>query len=900
MRFTSIPAEFSIDRLSAHKSLVTGIRDRARKLFEGGATGIQVAATISEATDELLVTLYEQSLATLEPALQSAINDRAAVIAVGGTGRGELAPYSDIDLLFLYDSSIRDPFHHCTGQVVRDCWDAGIELGHSIRTVSETISMARQEPEIATAVVEARLLCGNRPLFEKFQRKFSRQVVRGRLAQFIGDCVRAREEERAKHGGSATCLEPDVKRSLGGLRDLHFIRWIGFARYGTPDIDLLARQAALSKDDARLLLAAHDFLMRIRIDMHFAAGRTNDILTRDEQLRIAEKRGIEGTAGQRPVERFMQSYFRQTTAIADIARRFVHTHRPRRLGSRLVSFLATHRADGVLKVGSDHLDALPGFKDQVCGSVEQILKLYVTAILYGVTPSQKLADRIKRAVAGFSADEPLSETAIRQFLKILGHNGHLGPTLRSMYDTGLLELIVPAMSHVRCLLQFNQYHSYTVDEHSLRAIEAAEDLALQENPVGVAYRGIHNKEILFLALLLHDLGKGFNEDHSEVGRRIAEKMAERLRLSDDRREMLVFLVHRHLKMSHLGLRRDTTDPEVLLPFTHEVGSPEVLRMLYVLTVSDMTAVGPDVWTAWKADLLAEFYNRSIRILSGKPYRYLEDKRLQEIKEHVRAAIVPLETDTNDELAEWIDRQTDAFPPHYLMSTPPERIAADLDSIHHLQPGEVIVDGRNDPETGTVEYRIIAGADLAEGCFHKLAGVLTAKRLEVLTAQICTTTEGTVVDRFRVIDDDFAGVVPEERVEDVASAIRSILTKKTEPEHLFQRHLPFGSGQDSPSISDLPTRIVIDNDSSDNSTIVDVFAHDRPGLLYTISRSVFEQGLSVTLAKIATHFDQVVDVFYVTDADGQKIVDEERLKEIRTHLESTIHDFETKGHLLFSS
>jgi [protein-PII] uridylyltransferase len=900
MSFRLTSAEFSVDRLSAHKTHVAGIRDRARSLFDGGATGIQVAASISEATDELLVTLYEQSLATLHPALQSSINDHAAVIAIGGTGRGELAPYSDVDLLFLYDSSIRDLFSHSAGQVVRDCWDAGIELGHSIRTIAETVSLARREPEVATALVEARLLCGNPSLFEKFQRKVSRQVIRGRLTHFIDDCLRARNEERAKHGGSITCLEPDVKRSLGGLRDLHLIRWIGFARFGTPDIDSLGRQALLSKEDARMLLAAHDFLLRIRIDMHFAAGRANDFLSRDEQLRIAEKRGIEGTAGQRPVERFMQSYFRQSTAITDIAGRFVRAHRPRRFGSRLVRFLKTHRTDGVLKVGSDYLDALPSFRDQVCGSSEQVLQLYVTATLYSVTPSQKLADCIKRAVSNFAADQPLSETAARLFLKILEHSGHLGPTLRSMYDTGLLELIVPEMSHVRCLLQFNQYHSYTVDEHSFRAVEAAEELAQQNNPVGVACRGIHNKDILHLALLLHDLGKGFDEDHSEVGRRIAEQTAVRLRLSDDQREMLVFLVHRHLRMSHLGLRRDTTEPEVLLPFTHEVGSPELLRMLYVLTVADLTAVGPDVWTAWKADLLAGFYNRAMRILSGKPYRYLEDERLQTIKQHVRAAIVPLETDTEDELSEWIDRQTAAFSPHYLMSTPPERIAADLDSIHHLQPGEVIVEGRNEPETGTVEYRVIAGADLAEGCFHKLAGVLTAKRLEILTAQICTTTEGTVVDRFRVIDDDFAGVVPQERIDDVAAAIRATLTKKTEPEHLFQRHLPFGAGRDVPSISDLPTRVVIDNDSSDNSTIIDVFAHDRPGLLYTISRSVFEQGLSVTLAKIATHFDQVVDVFYVTDAAGKKIVDEERLREIRACLESTIHEFERKGYLLFAS
>lgn len=896
---SSTSAGFTTEGLSAHKTRVAEIRDRARRLFDGGANGIQVTAAISEATDEFLRTLHETALSGLSPSEQSAIRHHAAVVAVGGTGRGELAPFSDVDLLFLYDSTVRDVFGELAAEIVRDCWDAGIELGHSIRTIGETVAIARQEPEVATGLVESRLLCVNRHLFERFRRKVARQVIRGRMRQFIDDCLRCRDEERTKHGGSVHCLEPDVKRSLGGLRDLHLIRWIGFARFGTADVDSLRRHAALSKDDARQLLAAQEFLLRVRIDLHFAAGRANDVLNRDEQLRIAEKRGVAGTAGQRPVERFMQNYFRQTTAIADVAKRFAAMHRPNSVASRLTRLLATHRADGVFKVDSQYLDVVRRHRDGVFGSLEQILKLYATAMLFGVAPAPALADDIRRSVAGFTTEERLSDSSIRYFLKIMGYEGQLGPTLRSMYDTGVLELIVPAMTHARCLLQFNQYHSFTVDEHSLRAVEAVEELARDEGPVGVACRSVHHRDILQLALLLHDLGKGFDEDHCIVGRRIAEQTADRLRLSDDRRNMLVFLVYRHLRMSHLGLRRDSSDPEVLLPFTHQVGSPERLRMLYVLTVADLSAVGPGVWTAWKAELLAGLYDRAMRILSGKPYRFLEEERLREIKEHVRAAIAPLESDAG-ELAEWIDRQADAFSPHYLTSTPPDRIAADLDAIHQLRPGEVIVEGRNEPATGTVDFRVIAAADLAAGCFHKLAGVLTAKRLEILTAQICTTTEGKVVDSFRVIDNDFAGPMPDERLDDVAAAIRAALTQTTKVEQLFQRYLRFQARRGAATISNLRSRVVIDNDSSDYSTVIDVFAHDRPGLLYTLSRAIFELDLSVTLARISTHFDQVVDVFYVTDTEGRKILDEHRLEEIRARLELTIRDFEREGHLLFAS
>ncbi|HUG93941.1 MAG TPA: [protein-PII] uridylyltransferase [Planctomycetaceae bacterium] len=888
MSDTAVAAPPALGRMAADKARVAAIRDRARRLFEGGATGVQTAAALAEATDELVIDLFRRERADMSERDRDAIGRHAAVIAVGGSGRGELAPFSDADLLFLFRGSARRAFGDCASRAVRAVWDAGVKLGHSIRTPGETVAIARREPQVATALVDARLLCGSSELFAGFRRKFERSVVAGRRSGFIADCLRGRQEERVQFGSTVQQLQPDVKRSLGGLRDLHLIRWLGFARYGTSDLESLRLRGALSKEDARRLSAAHEFLLRIRIDLHFAAGRANDVLSRDEQLRITAQRRISERPGQRPVERFMQEYFRHTTAVSEIAERFSQLHAPRSLTARLKQFVMTHRTDEIFRVSDETIDVVPRHRQTVAASLEGILRLSYAALLNGVRPAPELVEQIRAGSAALP--EAPSAEAAQSFLAILGCTGRLGDVLRSLAELGVLERLVPEFAHVRCLLQFNQYHRYTVDEHTLRAVEAAVAFDGDSGPIGVAYGEIRHKEILHLALLLHDLGKGYEEDHSDVGRRIAERTAARLGLPDHQRDALVFLVHKHLKMAHTAFRRDTSDPETLVPFSHEIGSPETLRMLYVLTAADLSAVGPGVWTTWKSELLTDLYDRLMVILSGRRYEYHQEQRLARIREHVQSAIAPPGEHHGAELRTWIDRQLEAFPPHYLGFTSPDQIAADLAAVRQLGPGDVRIEGRCDPEAGTVEYRVLAHGNLSEGCFHKTAGVLTAKRHDILSAQINTTTDGYVVDSFRVIDHDFCGAVPAERLEDVSQAIRRAMTGEGPALPVFQKKIRFSLERSNGSYSELPTRVVVDNHTSDRCTIIDVFAPDRPGLLYTISRAIYELELSVLLAKISTHVDQVVDVFYVTDLENCKIRNGEKLREIKARLEERLDEF----------
>ncbi len=870
-------------RRTENRRRLDALRQQARQRFERGATGLQVGGGLSLGFDELVLFLLEDALETCSAPEQAVLRETTAVAAVGGSGRGELAPYSDVDLLFLFRPEAETLFARIVSQVVRDAWDSGLKLGHSVRTVRDAVQAARQDIQFATALTDLRPLWGSASLTAELGRRFRRGVLQGRVGPFQAECVEAREKERQEAGGAVLQLEPDIKRSFGGMRDLHLIRWIGFANYGVSETDSLRLRGVLTKEDARRLSVAHDYLLALRINLHFHAGKPHDVLTRDHQLRISQERSITGTKGQLPVERFMQDYFRHSLAVAEIADRFVAQHQKTPWLRRLFDFVMTIRIDDIYRVGPRQVDVLRRQRAEVTGSLEGALQLYLTAARYRVDPAHSLLEMIQEQSPAFS--QALSPEASSTFLQILATPGRLGKVLRSMYHTGVLETVLPAFRHVRCLLQFNQYHSYTVDEHTLRTIEVLESYETDPGPIGQAYREIRHHEILHLALLLHDAGKGFEEDHSEIGKRLAEEAADRLRLTDARRTLLVFLVHRHLLMAELALRRDSTDPNVLLNFSREVGSPETLKLLFVLTAADISAVGPGVWTSWKSELLVSLYERTMQWLSGQSHLLQETARLDAIRQDVAAKLKT--TQSPDETS----RKLDLFPAHYLLSTPPERIAADLQMIAARQPGDICVEGRYDPDTDTVAYRVITQEDVVQGCFHKLTGVLTAQRMEILSAGICTSQDGIIIDSYRVVDHDHAGEVPDFRIDDVAAAIRRVLTGQVAVETMLSSRGRFGPSRFRGPLSNLPLRVVIDNDWSDRSTVIEVFAHDRPGLLYLISRAIFQLELSVARAQISTHFDQVVDAFYVTDLQGRKIDDERRQKEIHDQLVEEISRFE---------
>ncbi len=419
------------------------------------------------------------------------------------------------------------------------------------------------------------------------------------------------------------------------------------------------------------------------------------------------------------------------------------------------------------------------------------------------------------------------------------------------------------------------------------AVAKAEALAEHTGVLGEVYREIKRKDLLHLALLLHDLGKGHEEDHSEVGKRLAEETAARLGFDERDSRTLVMLVHRHLLMAHTAFRRDPYDEKVLLPFAREVGTPEVLRKLLALTAADIAAVGPDVLTKWKESLLIELYLRAMQEVSGERETADEPQRLARIADDV-ASQQGADRDLLSDKA-WIRSELEQFPLRYVYGTSPRRIAAHLGAIRRLQVGGVVVETEFNAPLGTCEYAVIAHDDLIPGLFSKIAGVMAAGGLQILDAQIVTRKDGVVVDTFQVADPDYQGAPPADRCESIAGTITEVLTGRQAIETLMRRGTRLNMGRSLPAHRQ-PSEVRIDNETSDRFTILDVFADDRQGLLYIITNAIFQLGLSVHASRISTRLDQVADVFYVTGMDGKKVEEAGRLESIRASILNEIELF----------
>ncbi|MEK6533382.1 MAG: HD domain-containing protein, partial [Nitrospirota bacterium] len=432
-----------------------------------------------------------------------------------------------------------------------------------------------------------------------------------------------------------------------------------------------------------------------------------------------------------------------------------------------------------------------------------------------------------------------------------------------------------------------QYHKYTVDEHSLLAVAKVESFAQDQGMLGEVYREVKRKDLLHLAVFIHDMGKGQEEDHSEVGRRIAEEMATRLGLDDAERRTVAFLVHRHLMMAHTAFRRDPNDEKVVLPFAREVGTPEVLRKLLVLTAADIAAVGPGVLTKWKESLLVELYVRTMQEVSGEREAADAPERLKSIASEVMQQ--PALRGQADVSPPWVEGQLRQFPLRYAYGTSPRRIASHLSTIRRLTAGEVLVDSEFNDLLGTCEYAVVTFNDVIPGIFSKIAGVMAANGLQILDAQILTRLDGVVVDTFQVTDPDYKGAPPRDRLESIGAMIRSVLQGKEAVEAVVQRGTRMSASRlIGPSRQ--ATEVRIDNETSERYTIVDVFADDRQGLLYVITNAIFRQGLSVHAARISTRLDQVADVFYVTDAQGKKVERAEQIELVRQGIWKEIEEF----------
>jgi [protein-PII] uridylyltransferase len=845
-------------------------RQQLRAQHDRGLEGARVCARYTTLVDKAIGRIFDAYLSELPAADSAQIRQRTALVAHGGYGRRQQAPFSDVDLMILYDGARDAPVSQLAARLTQDICDVYQHLGHSLRSPIEAAQQARADAQVGTSLLESRLLLGNSDLYDKYS-TLMKSVTDKRGTSMAGDFIAERRKERLEYGETVYLLEPNVKRSRGGLRDIHLLRWLWYLKAGVADPDRLHDMGVLSKFDHRRLMSAQNFLLRVRNEMHFQANESNDALSRAEQLRLADYLKYQGKEGLLPVEQFMRDYFHHTSHVWQMAHRLSELMQPSSRASRVWVPILGRRIEDDYQISRHEVSATPRATARLAQHPEEVLKLVDLARNAGKRISQDTWHFVYRTAPQYS-NEP-KPTLTNSFLQILTNPLRLGELLRRLHELGVLEKAIPEFTHARSLLQFNQYHKYTVDEHCIRAVEESTHFADRQDALGNVYRGLSDKAILHLALLLHDLGKGYEEDHSEVGRRIAKSTAERLRLPGEQAETLEFLVHKHLRMSHLALKYDTTQPQLVAKFADEVGSRLHLDLLFLVTCADLAAVGPDVLNSWKVEVLSELHARAARKLAA-------DEDAEADRRSERKIIWDLLSATERGDA-WFERQLAALPDAFVSKRPPAEVAAALRRLRQLPPRAGVVWAKYLKDTDTVEF--IAGIDQGSGraIFSSMAGALTSNKQQILAAETDILADGMLLLRYVSSEPESPGEPSAARLDEICRALVDSIDSDAVPR--FPKILGREQKVAGAVLSNLPNRVRINNDMSDQCTVIEVYTVDRRGLLYRLARALHDLRLVIRFAKIGTHLDQVVDVFYVTDREARKVDDEERQTAIRVTL-----------------
>ena len=870
-------------------------REAMRQRLIEGATGSEVVQAFSDFMDALLIARFREVIQQGTAGVRAGWQ-QCCLVAMGGYGRRELAPYSDIDVMVLTQGNQEEMGQALSKGVFHRLWDLGFQVGHSVRSIAECLTIAAVDLPACTSLLEARFLVGSAQVFQEFQEKFERRMTKKKAQQFILNKIEERQCEYAKFGETVFLLEPNIKKSKGGLRDVHLVKWVGQACYRLGTLQGLSKRGIIGFQDYQVLQEAQEFLWRVRCFLHLEAGRSQDILTFEDQVRLSEQYGYVDHPHLLAVEQFMQLYFRHTTGLFDRCMRFLDQSKAQSWWNKIQKWWPSPLIEGHFRI-QDNCLTIPSEKLlEVLENPVLLLRLFTISHNQAVPVESQILNELSQHLHSIPNERFHTEHVSALFRHILFSPGRIAQTLEAMHQAALLEKLVPAFARVRGLMQFNQYHKYTVDEHSLLAVRKAERLQNEQGMIGDIYREMPDKDLLHLGLLLHDLGKGRPGDHSKIGQEIAHKTADRLGLSTPEREVLAFLVYHHLVMSHTAFRRDLNDPKIIVEFSRKVKTIDVLQKMFLLTIADISAVGPEVMTKWKESLLIELYSRTHEEIRGSQGEKSSFGSRELPHQSVRDAFLALLKKYGQEVAanepdwlQWVEGQLRQFPDRYVQSTPVEQLAAHLFAIHNLSVTPTYVQAKYKAGLGISEYVLITREQAKPGLFMQVTGVLAALGLEVLDAQIMTLANGTVVDVFSVNDLDCEREPPDSRFNEVLGEIRAVVQERQSVLQLFEQRKRMTFGREFPT-GRHSTEVHIDHDISDAYTVIDVFADDKPGLLFIIAKTLVRLDLSIHMARIGIRLDQVADVFYVTGTQGEKIPPGEMCEHIQNVLRIAVDQF----------
>jgi [protein-PII] uridylyltransferase len=858
------------------QALKDGRAELKRRIAEAPQRGIELAASYAFLTDQLLRLAYDFVTQSLYRVTNPTTAERMTLIAVGGYGRGEMAPFSDVDLMFLTPYKQTAWGEQVIESILYILWDLGLKVGHSTRSVDEMVRAAREDLTICTALLEARYVWGDQGLNDEAAARFRREVVNGSAKSFVADKLAEREARHKRMGDSRYVVEPNLKEGKGGLRDLHTLFWIGKYAYQVESVPELVDKGLLTKAELRQFLRAENYLWAVRINLHDLVGRADERLTFDVQRELAARLRYADRDGMSAVERFMRHYFLTARTVGDLTGLFLAhleesvgkstwlpslRRRPRKLnGFTLVR--------GRIGVPNDDF-----FRDDPI----RLLELFHLADAHGL-------EIHPLAMRQAGRDAPLITEAVRRdaranalFLEVLTSRRNPEIVLRWMNEAGVFGRFVPDFGRVVAQMQYDMYHHYTVDEHTIRAIgllsriEKAELKA--DHPLSSAIiHQIVSRRVLYVAVLLHDIAKGRGGDHSELGAEIAMKLCPRLGLSAAETETVAWLVRWHLLMSNTAFKRDLADFKTILDFAEAVRSPERLRLLLVLTVVDIRAVGPGIFTQWKAQLLRDLYEAAEEVLRLGHKQTGRNARIAAKQEALAAALgwKP------DRLAGLTKR---FFDPYWIAETPDAlAVNARLVDAADTAGKPLAVETTVDQVSGTTLVSVYAADH--PGLFYRIAGAISLAGANILDARIHTTRDGMALDNL-VVQDPLGGPFDEpERLARLKSTIEDGLAGRVRlGDRLAARPLTRRRAE----VFNSEPNVLIDNRASNRYTVVEVNALDRPALLYALTYALFQARVTIHSAHIATYGERAIDVFYLTDLTGGKIESAVRLKALEKKL-----------------
>ncbi len=859
-------------------------REKVRaELLAQPHAGLRLARSYTHVIDVVVAAVFHFCVAHLHPAPIRTKAQQLAVVAVGGTGRGEMAPYSDVDLLFLKPYKQTAWGESVIESMLYILWDLKLKVGHSVRSIDDCVRLAGSDLTIRTALLEKRFICGDRAPFADLEGRLWKDLFLRTAHEFVEAKLAERDGRHDRHGGSRYLLEPNIKDGKGGLRDLQSLHWISKYIYRTETAWDLVEMGVFQHDEVQRFADASKFIWAVRCHLHDLAGRAQEQLTFDRQIEIAARMGFTDHDGRRAVEHFMHTYFRHAKNVGDLTRIFSaaleakHAKAPPRLSSllRALSFRGVSAGAGEAFVVRN--GRLSVSNDQVFAENPiNLLRLFHEAArldaqihpaaLRLVTQSLDLIDDDLRANPG----------AVDLFLSMLTDPANGQWLLRRMNETEVLGRFIPEFGRVVSMMQFNMYHHYTVDEHTIQTIATLNRIerleAEEEHPVATEIvKGGFNRRVLYMALFLHDLGKGEPRDHSEVGAEIAAEVCPRLGYDRAETEMVVWLVRHHLLMSDVAQKRDTSDLRTVRDFAAIVQSPTRLRLLLVLTVCDIRGVGPGVWNNWKAQLLRRLYWDTRDFLTGGSD---ETSRAARVKEARAALAKRLANWTKAERAAEFDRH---YPPYWLgLDTDTHAILAEL--AREAKDTDRFSSRFLPDESHDATKACLYMAD-HPGIFSRMAGAFALAGASVVDARTYTTTDGMACSTFWIQDRE-GHPFEESRLPRLKRTIeRTLKGEVIARDALRERR------KDRPRDLSftVPTRIVFDNEGSELYTVIEVNARDRLGLLHQLTRTLTGLNINIFSAVIATYGEHAVDVFYVKDLFGHKIRSPQKLKLIERRL-----------------